>query len=158
MDSESPLSPEELSRLGAKLSQSVVDSKDAYAKAKATAQRWSKLSQDVGLKNVDGPLALRKACQFEQFALRRYTEAVKALTDFVLYQKSIRDLGSVTVPHRPGTTHFRCPCGTRLVFSQHSTSYTPLANLKMEGKSKMGECPRCGVVHCVREFEPRLAG
>ena len=55
-----------------------------------------------------------------------------------------------TIPHNPGTAHFRCQCGEHLVFNSAPGPFTSLSNLRRDGSSKTGRSPKCDLVHSVR--------
>ena len=56
------------------------------------------------------------------------------------------------VSHTPGTAHFRCACGERLVFSAESRALKVLVNFQQEGGVKLGSCPQCGSIHATRNL------
>jgi CheY-like chemotaxis protein len=51
--------------------------------------------------------------------------------------------------HSPGTGHFRCRCGERLMFGSGPGMLTPLAETTRVGKLKRGRCPKCGTLHSI---------
>ena len=56
------------------------------------------------------------------------------------------------VNHNPGTAHFRCTCGERLVFSEQSPSLRVLVGLRHGGGVKIGACPKCARIHSTRSL------
>jgi len=59
-----------------------------------------------------------------------------------------KTLGPVPdVTHPPGTGHFKCVCGERLMFGTEPGALTLLIAQRREHGSRIGTCPRCKRVH-----------
>jgi CheY-like chemotaxis protein len=52
--------------------------------------------------------------------------------------------------HKPGTGHFRCRCGARLIFGSGSAAFQQIAEAERVGNTKRGRCPACGLLHSVQ--------
>lgn len=82
-----PLSHLEIAKLNEKLLANVVKAKTAYEEAKIEASRLRATVDHLDPGHPDGAEAARSALRLERISTRRYSEAVKALTDFVLDKK-----------------------------------------------------------------------
>jgi CheY-like chemotaxis protein len=54
------------------------------------------------------------------------------------------------VLHKPGTGHFRCRCGARLIFGSGSAAFQQIAGAQRVGNTKRGRCPKCSIQHTVQ--------
>jgi hypothetical protein len=59
--------------------------------------------------------------------------------------------------HAPGTAHFLCRCGEHLVFSSGHRAFTCLEHIIRDGARKTGRCPKCSLIHSVRDVWKALA-
>lgn len=108
---------------------------------------------------ADGDFAFQRAVRAETFALVKYKRVLRIYADLIVHgwipdEAELRDDPSEPIRHAPGTAHFRCPCGTRLVFSDDQGRFLLLRNLKKTASEKTGQCPRCQLWHSV-EYLPR---
>ena len=80
-------SPADLVRINDGLLQAVVEAKAAFATAKLASAKAKELNEHLGGNHPDGTAALLNALRAERAATERYTEAIRALTQFVLDHK-----------------------------------------------------------------------
>ena len=77
----------DLVRLNDGLLQAVVEAKAAFATAKLASFKAKELNEHVGVNHPDGTAALLNALRTERAATQRYSDAIRALTEFVLNHK-----------------------------------------------------------------------
>jgi hypothetical protein len=148
-------SKEQLARINEELLRRVAVTKAAYEQSKSAAIELRALREQLGAVHSDGTRASLTALRTERAAIRAYTDAIKALTEFTLQQNVPEGLRPQL--HSPNVGHFSCRCGEHLAFGTEASAWTLLVNQRREGNRKIGECPRCGCVHEVPPVRP-LAG
>jgi hypothetical protein len=79
-----PLDPVSRHQLDDQLRKNVEDARAQYESAKARVQGLMEASRDLGITNPDGNQAIRNAIRKEELAISNYTDAVYALSKFVL--------------------------------------------------------------------------
>jgi hypothetical protein len=80
-------SPEELSKIEARLRNELESAQTAYHEAKITSVKANRIVEDLGLNHPDGNAARRNTTRSERQAFQRYADALRAFNDFVLYYK-----------------------------------------------------------------------
>jgi hypothetical protein len=92
-------SPQDLSKIEAELKQKLTSAKEVYEAARFDDERLQRIKRDLGLAHPDGAAAIRDAVRVELLAFKRYIEALRAFSDFILLRKLPRDLPKRVAPH-----------------------------------------------------------
>ena len=86
-NSKPPLSLEDIARLNQELLDDVAAAKAEYEFAKSEVTRLNELKRHLGAGHPDGAMAALNALRLQSVATRRYTDAIRALSEFTLDRK-----------------------------------------------------------------------
>jgi len=95
-------------------------------------------------------IAISGVCSSDVLASARCVGADDVLAKPITSEWSDAIARLQCVAHKPGTGHFRCRCGSRLIFGTGSTAFQQIAGAERVGNTKRGRCPNCGILHSVQ--------
>ena len=95
-------------------------------------------------------IAISGVCSSDVLASARWVGADDVLAKPITSEWSAAVQRLQCVHHKSGTGHFRCRCGSRLIFGSGSTAFQQIAAAERVGNTKRGRCPNCGIMHSVQ--------